>query len=76
VISRNWLFGLLFVFTTLGIGSVLYKIVRERYDKIKQLVKSKEKEIELLTDLWKIDESEIEWLEHVSQGIFIFIFSP
>jgi len=61
--------------TALGVGSVLYKIVKERYDKIKQLVKRKEKEIELLTDLWKIDESEIQWLEHISQGIFRFTFS-
>ena len=35
---------------------------------MKKLVKNQEKEIELLTDLWKIDESEIEWLEPISRG--------
>jgi len=57
--------------TALVLCFVLYRIgkyLKERSDVMSQLVKKKEKEIELLTDLWKIDESEIEWLERVSQG--------
>jgi len=36
---------------------------------MKLLVQERDKEIELLTDLWKIDDTEIEWIERVSQGI-------
>ena len=73
VISRNWLFGLLAAMTALIFGFVLYqsgRYVKARYDKMKQLVRKKEKEIELLTDLWKIDGSEIEWLEPINRGWF------
>jgi len=72
VISRNWIFGFLAAMTALVFGFVLYQSGRHlkaRYDRMKQLVRKKEKEIELLTDLWKINGSEIEWLEPISRGI-------
>jgi len=65
------MFGLLAAMTSLVFGFVLYRLgryVKESYDDMKQLVKKKDQEIELLTDLWKIDESEIEWIEPISQG--------
>jgi len=57
--------------TSLVLGFILYRLgrfVKGKYDNMKLLVKKKEKEIELLTDLWKIDESEIEWIEPISRG--------
>jgi len=71
VISRSWLFGLISSMAALIVSFGLYQVgsyVKKQYDRMKQMVKSKEKEIELLTDLWKIDESEIDWLEPVSRG--------
>jgi len=66
------MFGLLAATTALIFGFILYHLgqyVKSRYDGMQRLVKKREKEIELLTELWKIDESEIEWIEPVSQGI-------
>jgi len=74
VISGDWLFGILLTMTAVFVLLILYKIGKARYDRIQRLVKTKEKEIELLTDLWKIDESEIEWLDHVSQGRNVSLF--
>jgi len=62
--------------TSLVVGFCLYRIgrfMKGRYDGMKQMIKIKEKEIELLTDLWKIDESEIDWLERINQGRVVFL---
>jgi len=66
------MFGLLAALTALVFGFILYRLglfIKARYDQMKQLVRKKEKQIELLTDLWKIDVSEIEWLEPINRGI-------
>jgi len=58
--------------TALVFGFLFYqsgRYVKARYDNMKRLVLKKDKEIELLTDLWKIDESEIEWIEPINRGI-------
>jgi len=71
VISRKWLFGVLTALVALFITFILYWLglhVKRSYNRMKTLVSEKEKEIELLTDLWKIDEAEIEWIAPISQG--------
>jgi len=72
------MFGLFAFMATLILGFIMYHLgryVKLRYDSMKLLVKKQEKEIELLTDLWKIDESEIEWIEPISRGILFIIFN-
>jgi len=71
VFSRNWVFAFIAVLFALVLGYLLFKtttFVYMKYQSMRELVKKKEKEIELLTDLWKIDEAEIEWIEPVSRG--------
>jgi len=71
VISRTWLFGLFTALLAIVVTIILYQLgwyVIRRYNRMKLLVQEREREIELLTDLWKIDETEIEWIEHISQG--------
>jgi len=66
------MFGLLAALTVFVFGFILYWLglhLKARYDGMKQLVRKKDKQIELLTDLWKIDASEIEWLEPINRGI-------
>jgi len=74
VISRKWSFGIFAALLAILVTIILYRAgqyLKRIHNNMKLLVKEREKEIELLTDLWKIDETEIEWVEHISQGISV-----